>query len=123
MPLIVIDRLASNWFLPNLFCRNTRTANVRAFLDLICPTLQHDTPPLQDVYGPTATDPDVQAVLVSEETRGGAASSTSIHSDYGNVSTAIAAETLSPLDICSRPKAQGGWSMFPRALRHQGDQP
>ena len=50
---------------------------MRAFLALVCPHLQHDTPPLQDVYGPTATDPDVQGLLVSEETRPGAKSSMS----------------------------------------------
>ncbi|CAD6575905.1 MAG: hypothetical protein CYPHOPRED_005827 [Cyphobasidiales sp. Tagirdzhanova-0007] len=51
-----------------------RTAAVRSFLSLVGPHLQHDTPALQNVYGPTATDPDVQGILVSEETRLGASS-------------------------------------------------
>lgn len=58
--------------------RDFRTQAVKAFLDLVCPHIQHDLPALQDVYGPTATDPDVQGIIFSEESRKGAVSGKSI---------------------------------------------
>ncbi|GAA5940747.1 putative pantetheine-phosphate adenylyltransferase [Sporobolomyces koalae] len=48
-----------------------RIRNVEAFIELVRPTITHQVVPLQDVYGPTATDPDIQALVVSEETRAG----------------------------------------------------
>lgn len=60
-----------------------RTRAVRNFLGLICPSIQHDTPALQDVYGPTASDPDVQGILVSEETRKGASAIADVRSERG----------------------------------------
>ncbi|GAA5952087.1 hypothetical protein JCM3765_005188 [Sporobolomyces pararoseus] len=49
-----------------------RRERVRNFLELIRPGIKHDVVKLQDVYGPTATEPDIQALVVSEETRSGA---------------------------------------------------
>ncbi|GAA5833968.1 hypothetical protein JCM3766R1_002484 [Sporobolomyces carnicolor] len=48
-----------------------RIHNVERFLQLVRPTVRHQVVPLQDVYGPTATDPDIEAIVVSEETRSG----------------------------------------------------
>lgn len=38
-------------------------------------TLQVDLPALQDVFGPTATEADIQALIVSEESISGAEAS------------------------------------------------
>lgn len=54
-----------------------RTARVRGFLELFKPGLQYDIVPISDIYGPTAWDPNVHALVVSKETLPGAASSTS----------------------------------------------
>ena len=53
----------------------TRISKVTEFLALFRPGLQYEVVPIQDVYGPTAYDPDIQALVVSKETMGGAASS------------------------------------------------
>lgn len=57
--------------------RPERTAAAHTFMSLIAPSLQIDTPALQDVYGPTAWDPDVQACVVSRESIKGAEASAS----------------------------------------------
>jgi phosphopantetheine adenylyltransferase len=44
-------------------------------MSLIAPSLQIDTPALQDVYGPTAWDPNVHACVVSQESIKGAQAS------------------------------------------------
>lgn len=50
-----------------------RTKSVQNFLNLICTnSLEISTTPLQDLYGPTATDPNIQALIVSRETLSGA---------------------------------------------------
>ncbi|KAH7103961.1 Nucleotidylyl transferase [Auriculariales sp. MPI-PUGE-AT-0066] len=51
-----------------------RIARVRDFLHMFKPSLQLEIVPIQDVYGPTAWDADVQALVVSRETLPGAAS-------------------------------------------------
>ncbi|TFY67042.1 hypothetical protein EVJ58_g1878 [Rhodofomes roseus] len=51
-----------------------RTARVRGFLELFKPGLQYDVVPISDVYGPTAWDPNIQALVASKETLPGAAS-------------------------------------------------
>jgi len=49
-----------------------RTARIREFLSLVAPGLgELDLPPLQDIYGPTASDADIEALVVSRETREG----------------------------------------------------
>jgi len=50
-------------------------ARVRAFLQLFRPGIEYHIVPIHDVYGPTATDPDIQALVVSHETISGAESS------------------------------------------------
>ncbi|OAV94902.1 hypothetical protein, variant [Puccinia triticina 1-1 BBBD Race 1] len=50
-----------------------RQNTVRSFLERVGPQdLQIETPRLKDVYGPTASDPDIDALLVSQETLPGA---------------------------------------------------
>jgi len=51
-----------------------RMERVRAFLDLFKPGLIYDLVPIDDVYGPTAWDPNIQALIVSKETLPGASS-------------------------------------------------
>lgn len=41
------------------------------------PSLEYDIVPISDVYGPTATDPDIQALVLSQETVAGGDASTS----------------------------------------------
>ena len=48
-----------------------RMRTVRRFLELFKPGLVYDIVPLYDVCGPTAADPNIQALVVSLETASG----------------------------------------------------
>ncbi|NXS13196.1 COASY synthase, partial [Neodrepanis coruscans] len=48
-----------------------RAAKLREFLEDVKPSLQYDIVPLADPFGPSITDPDLQCLVVSEETRRG----------------------------------------------------
>lgn len=48
-----------------------RVANVRTFLTDVKPTLQMDVVAISDVFGPTGYDPDVDCIVVSQETSKG----------------------------------------------------
>jgi len=50
-----------------------RIQRVRGFLEFFKPGLVYDIVPINDVYGPTAWDPNIQALVVSKETLAGAA--------------------------------------------------
>ncbi|KAM3658304.1 bifunctional coenzyme A synthase [Ammospiza nelsoni] len=51
-----------------------RAAKLREFLEDVKPSLCYDIVPLADPFGPSVTDPDLQCLVVSEEThRGGVA--------------------------------------------------
>ncbi|THH30359.1 hypothetical protein EUX98_g3817 [Antrodiella citrinella] len=50
-----------------------REERTRAFLTLFKPSVEYDIVPIVDVYGPTAWDPNIQALVVSKETLSGAA--------------------------------------------------
>ncbi|KAG7092618.1 hypothetical protein E1B28_008961 [Marasmius oreades] len=51
----------------------TRIEKVQRFLQRFKPELEeYDIVPIKDVYGPTASDPDIQALVVSKETVRGA---------------------------------------------------
>jgi len=50
-----------------------RMERTRAFLTLFKPSVEYDIVPISDVYGPTAWDPNIQALVVSKETLSGAA--------------------------------------------------
>jgi len=47
-------------------------ARVREFCQRFKPSLEYDIVPISDVYGPTAWDPNIQALVLSDETREGA---------------------------------------------------
>ncbi|KAL4254050.1 hypothetical protein ABKN59_002486 [Abortiporus biennis] len=51
---------------------STRISHVRTFLTSFKPSLQYQIVPINDVYGPTAWDPNIQALVVSRETLPGA---------------------------------------------------
>lgn len=44
-------------------------------MEFFKPGLVYDIVPIQDVYGPTAVDPNIQALVVSKETLSGASAS------------------------------------------------
>ncbi|KAI0005985.1 Nucleotidylyl transferase [Russula compacta] len=48
-----------------------RMRAVRRFMELFKPSIVYDIVPISDVYGPTATDPNIQALVVSKETAPG----------------------------------------------------
>ncbi|XP_032566931.1 bifunctional coenzyme A synthase [Chiroxiphia lanceolata] len=48
-----------------------RAAKLREFLEDVKPSLSYDIVPLADPFGPSVTDPDLQCLVVSEETRRG----------------------------------------------------
>ncbi|KAF8660619.1 hypothetical protein AX16_001598 [Volvariella volvacea WC 439] len=58
-----------------------RMERVRQFLSLFKPGIVYDIVPIQDVYGPTGWDPNIQALVVSKETLSGA---DSIHAHRAN---------------------------------------
>jgi pantetheine-phosphate adenylyltransferase len=65
--------LKSKEYAEHLESLETRIARVTDFLKLFRPTLkQYEVVPLTDVYGPTATDGNIQALVVSQETYSGA---------------------------------------------------
>jgi phosphopantetheine adenylyltransferase len=59
-----------------------RSKRVRAFLEFFKPSLVYDIVPINDVYGPTGWDPNIQALVVSRETLGGATESTPVKRRY-----------------------------------------
>ncbi|BGP26651.1 phosphopantetheine adenylyltransferase / dephospho-CoA kinase [Rhodotorula toruloides] len=50
---------------------DVRIRNVESFVALIRPEVRCECVALQDVYGPTAHDPSIQALIVSKETKAG----------------------------------------------------
>ncbi|KAI0062321.1 Nucleotidylyl transferase [Artomyces pyxidatus] len=50
-----------------------RLRRVREFLQLFKPGLEYEIVPINDVYGPTGWDPNIQALVVSKETLSGGA--------------------------------------------------
>ncbi|KAF7305048.1 CTP-transf-like domain-containing protein [Mycena kentingensis (nom. inval.)] len=60
----------------------TRIAAVRTFLTAFKPGLVYDIVPINDVYGPTGWDPNIQALVVSKETASGAASIASHRAEH-----------------------------------------
>ncbi|KAH0830628.1 hypothetical protein J3R83DRAFT_2083 [Lanmaoa asiatica] len=71
---ITVDALLKNKSNPHLLeSSHTRADKTRSFLTLFRPDLEYELIDLQDVCGPTAYDPDIQAVVVSKETLSGAA--------------------------------------------------
>jgi pantetheine-phosphate adenylyltransferase len=56
---------------------------VRKFLTLIARNLELELVPIQDVYGPTAYDPEISGLVISEETRAGAQSIAELRKEQG----------------------------------------
>lgn len=52
---------------------DTRMLRVREFCQRFKPSLEYDIVPINDIYGPTAWDSNIQALVLSDETREGAA--------------------------------------------------
>lgn len=64
--------LAADKVLPELIePYELRAAKLREFLEDVKPSLCYDIVPLADPFGPSVTDPDLQCLVVSEETRRG----------------------------------------------------
>ncbi|KAF9049520.1 Nucleotidylyl transferase [Hymenopellis radicata] len=61
----------------------TRTSRVRKFVSLVRPGLQYDIVPINDVYGPTGWDANIQALVVSHETLSGARSIATHRDSHG----------------------------------------
>ncbi|CAE6526544.1 unnamed protein product [Rhizoctonia solani] len=66
-----------------------RTARVTSFVRMFKPSIECDAVPIQDVYGPTAWDSNIQALVVSRETVSGASSVAQLRSE----------KSLPPLDL------------------------
>lgn len=49
-----------------------REEKVRQFMEIVCPHLKIKTVPLDDIYGPSIKEEDLDAIVVSSETREGA---------------------------------------------------
>ncbi|KDN49010.1 hypothetical protein RSAG8_02363, partial [Rhizoctonia solani AG-8 WAC10335] len=62
---------------------------VTSFVRMFKPSIECDAVPIQDVYGPTAWDSNIQALVVSRETVGGASSVARLRSE----------KSLPPLDL------------------------
>ncbi|KAH7341126.1 Nucleotidylyl transferase [Rhizoctonia solani] len=58
-----------------------RTASVTSFVRMFKPSIECDAVPIQDVYGPTGWDPNIQALVVSRETLSGASSVAQLRSE------------------------------------------
>lgn len=56
---------------------------MRKFLTLIARHLEYELVPIQDVYGPTAYDPEISGLVISEETRSGADSIAELRKEKG----------------------------------------
>lgn len=56
---------------------------MRKFLTLIARNLELELVPIQDVYGPTAYDPEISGLVISEETRAGAQSIADLRKEKG----------------------------------------
>ncbi|KAG8862021.1 hypothetical protein FRB96_002464 [Tulasnella sp. 330] len=66
-----------------------RMEQVRRFMTSFKPSLEYEIVPIEDVYGPTGWDPDIQALVVSKETQTGADS----------ISDRRMEKSLSPLEV------------------------
>ncbi|KAJ7172332.1 hypothetical protein C8R46DRAFT_947346 [Mycena filopes] len=62
---------------------SVRMASVHRFLALFSPELEADVVPINDVYGPTGWDADIQGLVVSKETADGAAAIASHRAAHG----------------------------------------
>ncbi|GAA6013668.1 hypothetical protein JCM10207_004810 [Rhodosporidiobolus poonsookiae] len=66
-----------------------RVRTVERFVELVRPSIVHDVVPIRDVYGPTGWDPEIEALVVSDETRAGG----------DTINTLRKEKHLNPLDV------------------------
>jgi len=66
-----------------------RSKAVKDFMQLVKPSLLLDMVELQDPYGPTITDPNVDALMVSSETTAGAFKINDIRKSKGMTALAL----------------------------------
>ncbi|GAA5980058.1 hypothetical protein JCM11641_008273 [Rhodosporidiobolus odoratus] len=107
-----------------------RISAIQGFIELVRPSLQHDVVPLQDVYGPTAHDPEIEALVVSEETRSGGDTINKLRQSNGlnvldvHVINLVADDAAAPVDgessADSAPavKVEASAKMGSTAIRH-----
>lgn len=62
---------------------DVRESHVTHFLNYISPPLRLQPVMINDVYGPTASDPDIDALVLSAETRGGGAAINKVREEKG----------------------------------------
>lgn len=62
---------------------DVRESHVTQFLNYISPPLRLQPVMINDVYGPTASDPDIDALVLSAETRGGGAAINKVREEKG----------------------------------------
>lgn len=93
-----------------------RSARTRAFLELFKPGLQYDVVPIADVYGPTAWDPAVDALVVSKETLPGAASSKPLP-----LPPPLSSRSTGPRSPCAWPSPQAPRRERPLRAAHLRD--
>ena len=65
--LLLVDKILAELIEPV----EHRIVNVRTFLTDVKPTLQMDVVAINDVFGPTGYDPDIDCIVVSQETSKG----------------------------------------------------
>ncbi|KAG5356065.1 Phosphopantetheine adenylyltransferase [Yarrowia sp. B02] len=62
---------------------DVRESHVTQFLNYISPPLRLQPVMINDVYGPTASDPDIDALVLSAETRGGGSAINKVREEKG----------------------------------------
>jgi hypothetical protein len=90
-----------------------RIQSVHRFMELIKPSLVYDIVPLHDVYGPTATDPNIQALVVSKETESGGKA--------GKCSMTVACIVRICVHVYSCPSGQMPGGEGPATIKNAGD--
>eukprot|EP00271_Cylindrocystis_brebissonii_P017341 TRINITY_DN4482_c0_g1_i1.p1 TRINITY_DN4482_c0_g1~~TRINITY_DN4482_c0_g1_i1.p1 ORF type:complete len:200 (+),score=56.68 TRINITY_DN4482_c0_g1_i1:452-1051(+) len=74
-----------------------RRQAVEAFLKEVKPTLQVEAVPLEDAFGPSITDPDMDAIVVSRETEAGGAAVNAKRAEKGLSHLEVLVVDLVPL--------------------------
>ncbi|KAF8321596.1 hypothetical protein DL93DRAFT_2072344 [Clavulina sp. PMI_390] len=74
---------------------DARMASVRAFCELFKPSIAYEIVPINDIYGPTGWDANIQALVLSFETREGAAA--------GECRTSFSSCNHVPREVCIDP--------------------
>ncbi|KAG6916597.1 hypothetical protein DXG01_006154 [Tephrocybe rancida] len=82
-----------------------RIERTRSFLALFRPGIEYYVVPIQDVYGPTGWDPNVQGIVVSQETISGADAIAAHRSEKGfSPLQTFVIDVISPHSSCVDPE-------------------